>query len=240
MVTGYEIWIGGYFHMSGGIRALHILRDELCARGLEAWMSHERHDKNALAVYPEIVKGNPEGYERFVRWYLNKEDPTPDLTFAWEAGMGDYPLLTVDIIERDLFRPGTGNRRGVAYWVGKGVKDERFIPDGAVEISRYNFPTRPELAKFMQGLDYLISFDPFTAVNVEAVCCGTPVLIRSQDPRWTRSMVQAHGWTPFGVAWSMEELHEARGNVRLAFDHYDSLRAVFQQRIDQFVELTQG
>ena len=238
-MTSYEIWIGGYFHMSGGIRALHVLKNELRQRGLEAWMRYERHDPSALGVYPEIVEGNPEGYERFVRWYLNTADPTPDPTFAWETGMGDYPLLTVDIIERDLFKPAPGPRRGVAYWVGKGSLDSRFVPDGAVEINRSNFPTRPELAEFMQSIDYLISFDPFTAVNIEAVCCGTPVLIRSQDIRWSRAAVQAHGWTPFGVAWSMEELSEARANVRLAFDHYDSLRPVFQQRIDAFVEATQ-
>lgn len=225
--------------MSGGIRALHILKEELRRRGLEAWMRYEKHDRTALGVYPEIVDGNPEGYEKFVRWYLNTADPTPDVTFAWETGMGDYPLLTVDIIERDLFAPAPGPRRGVAYWVGKGSLDSRFVPDGAVEISRSNFQTRPELAEFMKSIDYLISFDPFTAVNIEAVCCGTPVLIRSEDPRWTRSTIQKHGWMPFGVAWSMEELHEARGNVKLAFDHYDSLRPVFQQRIDSFVDLTQ-
>ena len=238
MVTGYEIWIGGYFHMSGGIRALHVLKQELLNRGLPAWMKYEKHDKNALAVYPEIVAGNPEGYERFVRWYLNYAPPTADQTFAWETGMGDYPLLTVDIIEPDLWTPRTERGRGVAYWVGKGAFDSRLVPSGAVQISRKNFPTREELAAFIKTLDYLISFDPFTAVNVEAVCAGVPVLIRGDDARWSRAKVEAHGWTPFGVAWSMEELPEARATVRLAYDHYQSLRQMFQQRIDDFVTAT--
>ena len=40
----YEIWIGSYYHMSGGVRALHVLRDELLDRGIPAWMMYEGKD----------------------------------------------------------------------------------------------------------------------------------------------------------------------------------------------------
>lgn len=239
-MTPYEIWIDGYYHMSGGIRALHVLKQELLNRGLEAWMKYESQNRDCIGVYPEIVSSNPQNYTKIARWLLNTADlPNDGPIFAWESGMGDHPLLTVNIIEEDLWKPYNGIRRGVAYWVGKGVKDERFIPDNAIEISRNNFPTRQALAERIRTLNYLISFDPFTAVNVEAVVSGTPVLIRGNHPRMTKEDIKAHGWTPYGIAWGMSELDQARREVSLAYDHYQSLLPIFQSRIDNFVEITQ-
>ena len=242
MVMPYEIWIGGYYHMSGGIRALHVLRDELVARGLRATMKYEGlREPGCIGVYPEIVHDNPEGYERVARWLLNTADlPDDGPVFAWEKGMGDYPLLTVNILEPDLWTPYDGPRQGVAYWVGKGVKQDSLIPTGAVEITRQNFPTRRELAAFIRQLRYLISFDPFTAVNIEAVVSGTPVLIRGNHPRMTHQQIVEHGWTPYGVAFNVEDLEEAQREVHLAYDHYQSLLPRFAERIDNFVEVTQA
>ena len=236
MVSGYEVWINGYFHMSGGIRALHVLRDELVKRGQNAWMAYEKHDPNAIGVYPEIVSTNPENYEKCVRWLLNTADVPLDPTWAWEKNMGVDDLLTVNIIELDLFKPTTNMRRGTAFWVGKGVKDERFIPSNSVEIHRGNYTSRHEVAELLRSINYLISFDPFTAMNLEALMCGTPVLIRGDHPRMTRQQILDHGWTPYGIAFSMEELEEARLEVHLARDHYLSLLPVFDQRVDAFVE----
>jgi hypothetical protein len=234
----YEIWIKGYDHKHGGNRALHVLRDELIKRDLEAWMSYEKHDPNAIGVYPEIVPDNPNGYQKIVRWKLNTANLPADPTWAWELGMGDYPLLTVNIIDLDLFRPRGLHRKSVAYWVGKGKRNEQFIPDIAEEIHRANHPDRTELAEYISGLDYLISFDVFSAINVEAVLSGTPVLMRGTDETFSREVIEAIGWTPYGIAWSMSELDEARRTVHLARDHYKTLLPVFDKRVDDFVEAT--
>jgi len=241
MVRPYEIWIGSYYHMSGGVRALHVLRDELLDRGIPAWMMYEGRDHpDKIGLYPEIVPNNPEGYERVARWLLNNADlPADGPIFAWETGMGEHPLLTVNILEPDLWTPYTGRRSGIAYWVGKGVKNDVWIPDSAIEISRSNFPTRRELAERIRTLDYLISFDPFTAVNLEAVVSGTPVLIRSDDTRWTKELIDQHDWLKYGVTWSRDGLEQARKEVGLAYEHYQSFLPVFADRIDKFVEITQ-
>lgn len=237
-MNGYEIWIGGYDHKHGGNRALHVLRDELVRKGMNAWMSYERHDREAVIVYPEIVADNPEGYERVARWLLNTADLPPDPTWAWEKNMGSDNLLTVNIIETDLFKPAGNLRHDTAFWVGKGEKDERFIPDHCVEIHRGNYPSRESVAELLQSVRYLISFDPFSAINLEALLCGTPVLIRGQHPRLTRQQILDHGWTPFGVAFSMEELEDAQREVHLARDHYLSLLPVFDKRVDDFITET--
>lgn len=235
----YCLHIGGYYHMSGGIRALHVLRDELEARGSQAVMSYRERPADCIAIYPEVTPDNPLGSDRIVRWLLNRADlPDDGLTYAWETGMGDWPLLTVDIIEPHLWQPHDQPRSGVAYWVGKGTPDPALIPEGAEHIGRHNYPTRPQLAERIRSLDYLVSFDPFTAVNLEAVLSGTPVLIHAGANQWTRDQVAAHGWTPYGIAWTLDELDQARTKVHLAHDHYETLRATFQQRIDAFYQAT--
>jgi hypothetical protein len=204
-------------------------------------MKYERtNNPECIGIYPEIVSSNPQKYNRIARWLLNTANlPQDGPIFAWENGMGDFPLLTVNIIEQDLWKPYDGIRRGVGYWVGKGVKDERFIPDGAIEISRNNFTRREQLAERIRTLDYLISFDPFTAVNVEAVISGTPVLVRGDHPVMTKEQIMNHGWTPYGITWSMAGMDKARQEVSLAYDHYQSLLPEFSRRIDNFVEITQ-
>lgn len=225
--------------MSGGIRALHVLRDELRARGLRASMTWEGWDRESIMVYPEIVSNNPEGSERIVRWLLNRATlPQDGLTFAWEKGMGDWPLLTVDIIE-PFWEPHRGPRSGVGYWVGKGVFDAGQVPAGALEVSRSNYTRRDELHCFLKGLDYFISFDAFSAINVEAALCGTPVLILGEGP-WGRAHFEEHGWIKHGVAWEWGELEQAREEVNLAWWDYQRKRETFPATIDRFVSMTQG
>jgi hypothetical protein len=196
---------------------------------------------DVIGVYPEIVSTNPQNYQRLARWLLNTADlPQDGPTFAWETGMGDFPLLTVNIIELDLFRPYEGQRSGTAYWVGKGTKQEELVPPGAVEITRSNFPDRNQLASFISKLDYFVSFDPFTAMNVEAVLCGTPTIIYGEHPKMNADQIRLHGWTPYGTTNTIEGLDLARSEVDLAYDHYLSLLPVFSSRIDNFVEVTQS
>lgn len=242
MVRPYELWIEGYYHMSGGIRALHVLKQELINRGMQAWMKYERVDNSGcIGVYPEIVNTNPENYEYISRWLLNTAElPEDGPIFSWAKNMGGHPQLTVNIFEMDLWKPYRGHRSGVGYWVGKGVKDERFIPDGAIEIHRGNFTTRQELAERIKTLDYLISFDVFTAVNIEAVLCGTPVLVRGEHKKMTQQEIIDQNFAPYGIAWSMADMPKARKEVWMAYEHYESLLPVFAKQIDNFVEITQN
>lgn len=240
MTRPYEIWINGYYHMSGGIRALHVLKDELIKRGYPAHMRYEHHDPESIAVYPEIVSNNPDNYKYITRWKLNHAVlPDDGLTFAWEKNMDEEKLLTVSVIEPHLWTPYDGPRSGVAYWIGKGSFDSSVIPEGAFEINRGNFTQREVLADRIKTLDYLISFDSFTAVNLEAILCGTPVVIISNHDYWTREKVESHDYYKYGVSWGMENIEKAREEVHLAFDNYQSFLPIFDKRIDDFIQLTQ-
>lgn len=227
--------------MSGGIRALHQLKQEIIQRGGEARMTYEGGwNRDWIMVYPEIVSNNPENAMHIVRWKLNVADlPNDGLTVAFGTGMGDHPLLTVDVIEPDLWRPCSGPRTGVGYWVGKGAVDMGQIPAGAIEVTRSNFLTRIELSKFLGSLEYFISFDPFSAINAEAALTGTPVLVLGQHPVWTRERFEEHGLVNHGIAWSWEELGKAKADAGLAWYDYQHKRREFTGTIDRFVTLTQ-
>lgn len=208
---------------------------------MQAWMLYDpQFHTDCIGVYPEIVADNPAEYFHVVRWKLNKAVlPDDGLTYAWASGMGEDRLLTVDIIEKDLFTPWTGDRHGVAYWVGKGQLDPNVLPANAIEIGRHNFQSRELLAERLKTAEYVISFDPFTAVNLEAVLCGTPVVIHAPNNQWSQQEVLEQGWLRFGIAWNMDELTRAQADVHLAFDHYELLRQEFSRRIDRFVDDTQ-
>jgi hypothetical protein len=237
--------------MSGGIRALYQLKKEFDSREIESYFYNERKSDNEILIYPEIIRGNPLNSPRIVRWLLNKANFPNDICYAWETGMGKYPLLTVNIIEMDLWKPSDKTNK-IAYWVGKGEFDERLVPDDAYEISTRNYTRREELAKFISSLDYLISFDIFSAINLEAVISGTPVVIhntgnqwnpgnqsKNSEFKWSRRLIEMQNWMPYGIAWNYEELEKAKQNVHLARPHYEMLLPIFQNRVDNFIQQTQ-
>ena len=235
--------------MFGGIRALHQLAKEIKHRGYQSNIN--AFDANAITIYPEIIRDNPLNSDRRVRWLLNEAEFDGETCYAWESGMGDHPLLTVNIIEMNIWKRVKKRGKKVAYWVGKGVADPSLIPKGAIEINRANFPARNYLAKFISQLDYLISFDPFSAINVEATIAGTPVLMHIPekqivpsigqyvDQTWSRERLEQQGWIKYGIAWSQEELDLARETVHLQRGYYAELTKVFDKRIDNFIEDTQ-
>lgn len=251
MTRPYAIWTPKYSHVFAGIRALHQLKKELNDRGIESYFYNEKHNPQEIMIYPEIIRDNPQNSKRVVRWLLNKATFRKDLCYAWEIGIGNYPLLTTNIVEMDLWVPSKKTNK-VAYWVGKGEFNSNLIPKNAVEISKEKFPKRKQLAKFISSLDYLISFDTFSAVNLESVVCGTPVLIYNSSKvwnpsrqhkdsihTWSKKEFKKHNWMPYGIAWDYSELEKAKEEVYLARPHYESLLPVFQERIDNFVIHTQ-
>ncbi len=248
-MTGYTIHIGGYMEASAGVRALHILRDELTARGNDAAVSYERVIPGSVAVYPDIELGNPLGADRIARWFLGT---APDLAsdgaiFQWGGGMGWWPTLCVDILEPHIWTPRTGWREGIGYWVGHGIGNFEKYPgswlNDATRLGddRSSIPTRAALADWLGSLRMFVTYDPYTAMIAEATNVGTPVLVLADpdDPRY------AHGrhniFNQHGVAWGMndEQLEWAFTSVGDAHAHYrDVCVPEFARQIDAFVAAT--
>lgn len=236
-MRGYTIWSPAPTHVHGGVRALHSLKDELNKRGYPTTMQYESYDPNSIVIYPEIVKENPLHSPYVVRWLLNKES-FPELSFGWVEDIGAQDLLTVNIIELDIFYPRDSERSGTAFWVGKGLYNQSLVPSGSVEINRLSPTNRNDLANLLSSIEYLISFDDFSAINVEATLLGTPVVIHSSG-HWSPEKMAKSRFGVKGVCWSINDLDKAKAEVKYAYEEYQELLKVFDSRIDNFIKISQ-
>lgn len=269
MSASYVIWAPPFTHRSGGVRALYGLCAALRAEGWSAaiqMMDNGREydgpwiespydappvdniwhsfwsDDDTIVVYPETIVGNPASAPMFVRWMLGPVE-RDGVCFQWLPSIGNKPVLHIPIIETELFYPRVGNRAGSAVWVGKASAEHRarrFPTDvDVIEIHRDVPATRAELADLLGSVDRLISLDGYSAMNVEAAMCGTPVRVYS-EARWPRLLGADHAWvSDAGIAYdgqpwwiATDTVHMAYGKYLAAFPRmYDSLR--------EFIEITQ-
>ena len=237
MGVGYTIWSPQYVNYHGGVRALHVLKDELIKRGYSATMHYEYHTEGNFVIYPEIVLDNPLGAKHYCHWLLNN-GAQKGLTFGWTPDMGCENLLTVNIIEPDIFYQRLNERSGTAYWQGKGLLNAHHIPNGAIQITKESPATRQELANLLASVEYVVSFDDFTAIAMEATILGTPVVIVTGKLESKERLIKS-GFPIYGVCFSEEELPNAKIEVLKQNDAYKEYIKVFDERIDNFIKITQ-
>jgi hypothetical protein len=187
----YIIMAPPYRHNSGGVRALHELRNLLEKRGYEAKVFQGgQAPPEAIVVYPEVVCGNPMNGKTVVRWVLNfpgllggdKEYDPKEIIFTYLPRF--FPgakILTVPIVE-DFYRDEGLPRSGSYFWVGKGV-DVPLIPEteGLEDITCWEL-NRKELAKFLNEIGTLYIYDDATMLTVEARRCGCKVILIPDEP----------------------------------------------------------
>jgi len=248
-LTRVIVWSPPYTHQSGGIRALYLLCDLLRERNIDANIQtflgeYVENPYNApkllknsdedIHVYPEIIVNNPAGSDRFVRWLLNRADLDGEC-WAWIHGLGDHPILHVPIVESEIFKPMNLERKGIAYWVGKGYEDLYKIPYNAFRISPDKSYTREELAILLGSIEYLISFDPFSALNLEAAMCGTPVRVHT-TAEWKPKDLENSFFGRFGIAYSDDEMEKAIWESKNGLAHmkYAQSKILMYGTVDNF------
>jgi len=246
----YVIWSPDYRRISGGIKVLYLLGKLLRQRGLQAEMKMTHGSfvenpwsvpeclevpENAIHVYPEIVEGNPSGSDRVVWWLLNHADK-PGCKFVWNPKISNSPVLNVPYIEPDIFYPSHGQRSGVLVWVGKGVMG--LVPDGARVITSHWPSSRKELADVLRSAEYLISFDPYSAMVHEATLCGCPVVVVGNG-RWDVSNLNDGPMKIKGVVDCVTKLDEARATVGESHQVYIDYFPTMADQLDMFITQTQ-
>lgn len=194
----YLIWSYDYSHASAGPKVLHRLCHELNAIGETAaigngyatnpeWDTpHGVMDDDTIAVYPEVVSGNPWGAPRVARWVLNIPgklggdrlyDPS-EIVFSWDLAVFDAPLLHLPAVELDIYHDLGLPRSGELFYVGKGSQGDT---NGAVPITHEMRLDRYALADALNRAALLRCFDDYTAMPQIARLCGCPVLMPSGE-----------------------------------------------------------
>ena len=178
-----------YSARSAGQRALYVLAGKLQERGEDVaiWPLPQCYPEDpcpvdvplissvlpdAIHVVPDICAPDLTAFARTVRWLLGprRYAPNPgDLEVAWSTP--GVPRLMVDVIEPEYFYPKTELGEGIVWWRGKGL--------GSMVSGReitYDWPTsRKELGEVLRAAELFVSFDPMTALTLEAQICGTRV-----------------------------------------------------------------
>lgn len=196
-----------YINSSAGVCALYELQKHLVracedamvfpsqelfitARRLRAVVTGFELEDHDIAVYPEVICGNPLRAKRVIRFVFNvpgllggeTEYDASEAVFTWDRRF--HP--TAPVVKFPLYEPffrNEGRKRSAeVVWVGKGT-DFNQHPASAIEITRQWPPTRSMLARLLNVSSVLYTYDDATSLANEARLCGCEVKCWNED-RW--------------------------------------------------------
>ena len=219
----YVLFGARYRQSSAGLRACHRLVHELNEHGMRAFSVgtvnrrwNERrisrtgfralnHYCDPVAVYPEIVSGNPLHARYVARWALNVPGllggdaayACDELVYTWAAEYYDTErVLVVDIVERDLFNDVDSPVKDAdVVYLGKATEqigDVSELIRDKVMITRRWPVTRAELASLLRRTRVLYILDNRTALTWEAILCGSRVIILPERREITAADIEEY------------------------------------------------
>ena len=273
----YYIFAPEYVEHSSGCLVLHFLCHALNISGEEAYLItkgisprlrtpqltpaiqeiHRQGCKVPIAVYPEVISGNPFGSKVVVRFMLNTPGllggessyPSSDILFAYRR-----QFLPPTMEAHDLFLPASnlslfnytgvkeGDRKSCCFYANKYLKNGGNLfkeTHGLVEIS-HRFPrTLSELAEVFRSSKFMYSYEPSEAC-AQAMLCGCPVVYLPNPWMTERPAVELIGDN--GSAWgnSEEQICHAKATIGNVFKIYEALSQKSDEQIANFVLITQG
>lgn len=203
---------------SAGIRCLHYLCHMLNELGMNAYLTggritspklrtplltpeiYREHFLQGLvpiAIYPEVVSGNPLGAPIVFRWLLNKPGKVGgdgqfeqhDQIYYHEAwclpdNVSGSPLM-IPSIDRSVFHPDTSDqpRSDPCYYANKYlINGGKIQPEHLLYTSLcHNIRrSKEEIADILRTSDGLYCYEP-SALITEAIACGCPVYLVPSD-----------------------------------------------------------
>ncbi|KAI9010038.1 hypothetical protein DFJ74DRAFT_685698 [Hyaloraphidium curvatum] len=218
---------------------------------------------DGIAVYTDVVRGNPLRAKRVVRWVLffpggisgapaASEYSADDLIacytaaycreFSWRPTV---PLAVVDLYldyYRDLPRPPGGRRNGtlwyskkLSYTVG-GKRLERPEPDlSGKDVLDYSVTKRARLERFATAALF-VSYDPATYRSVEAALAGCPSVVVPFPGLDRATYVRDFGrFIGRGVGYGLEEGGRSMETMGGVIDEARESLAKQREDVDGFV-----
>ncbi len=254
----YLVWSFDYYPDSAGQKTMHRLCHELNQAGQEAYVAYPKRNPawntpyhsrplsgDWIAIYPEIIAGNPWKAPRVVRYVLNTPgklggdavyDPSEIVYVFHELfntpGVPPERILFLPTIELDLYTDRHEPRSGALYYVGKGHKSRDL---DAVELTNDMKRDPHELADHLNRAEVLYTFDNVTAMSIIARLCGCPVVLIPDGTydRDTFDRLQAGpglGWDEMPAPFDSDLI---RANEVAQYE-------AFRERLADFIAVTQA
>jgi len=260
----YSIVTPSFNPLSGGIRVMWGLYGWLLSRGQIAYVNATYENDNFVAIYPEIYHGNPTGANTVVRYILNKPGvmgtsiqngvftpgptsfPPDDHIFVFSKiydtfGVDDEHLMFLPILNLHLFKAKKGRRKNRCVFVGKGKDIPLKETKGLTRITRDLSIDQGALADYLNTCEIMYSFENPTAMNEIARLCGCRVVFIPEGATisYTKEELEKN-YEPGmnGISWGLKE--DVPLDVDKFREHYIDMVTEFNQKLDRFIEITQG
>lgn len=205
-----------------------------------------------VAVYPEVISGNPLGAHRVVRilgnfpGLLGGEEMyrATDMVFLYSNyirarykgrvdGIIFKPMLDTGLFRKTNF----GKRATKLFYVGKGIFRPGFTTKNHIEITR-NFPERSELPRFFNESSEIVIFDNTTSLAQEAALCGCiPILI--EDNEVPRDAFKLYELGTAGVAIGYNDVPRAKDTLPSLPELVEQYTKDYPVRVQTFAAKTQ-
>lgn len=254
----YLIWSFDYYPDSAGQKTMHRLCHELNQAGQEAYVAYPKRNPawntpyhgrplsgDWIAVYPEIIAGNPWKAPRVVRYVLNTPgklggDTTyepSEIVYVFHERFNDIGvprerIMFLPTIELDIYTDRHEPREGALYYVGKGQKTRDL---DAVELTNDMKRDPHELADRLNRATVLYTFDMTTAMAVIARLCGCPVVL-IPNGEYTRETFDRLIAEP-GIGW--DELPDPFDSDAIRWEQIAQYEE-FRVRLGDFIRVTQA
>jgi hypothetical protein len=272
-----------YTHTSGGVKAMHLLCHWLNRIGERAYIlayggsdtvvnpdwltpllqppmveAHDRQGLTPIAVYPEVVAGNPINARCVARYVLNypgllggdKVYAPDELVFGYTRALADSvsattPVLHMPLVDRSIFYPGKPRlRRGAAFYAYKykDIHGQKLfgLPKGAIEITkgRPDSQTPHHIADILRSVETFYAFED-TALSIEAILCGCPAVLMPNPYLKRSNGALEYGDDGFAFGDAPEEIERARDTVIAAQFKYEMLLDEFFVQLKTFIATAQ-
>jgi len=222
---------------------------------LEDIERHKSIRKTPIAIYPEIVTGNPWSLKCVARYVLNVPGflggdthfDENELQFVYRkafsrAGVNCNQLYlpTCDLSIFNLENTSDLDRSGCYFYINKyrGNIPLQSTTNKLTEISFRYKRTLTELAEIFKSAELLYSYEP-SALCLEALLCGCPV-VYLPNKLLTKELAFGHLGNA-GIAWgdSLEQIEHAKATVKDVYPTYLKLEQEFWIQLDNFIDKTQ-
>jgi O-antigen biosynthesis protein len=236
---------------SGGIRVMWGLYGWLLAKGQVTYINAKV--SNSIAIYPEIINGNPVGSSTVVRYILNTPgvmglsngqqfvpgpstfDPTDRLYYfsrLFGQAEDDNHYLFLPIINLHLFKDLKKKRNRTCFLIGKNTNKFKH-PNDSIQLNREIAEDQGKLAELLNECHTFYCYDKITAMLEVARLCGCNVKYYGD---YTKKELSKYEPGLNGISFGDEEVKLDKENFRY---FYENMVMQFERKLDKFIDATQ-